>query len=173
MLKEFFDNRPAGEAGQCPEPDSFFRWSRGDVRDTERDGLTRHAAACGACADKISALEGVKAGGFPDGTPDEAQERRIRAAIREMRNPPVEPSAMARRIWFFAFVAFMALSFVWSRYFMQMLVLAIVCAAKWLIDTRARHLYVEIRHRGGQDAAGARDGAGNRRIDQNPRSLLK
>ncbi len=173
MIKDYFKSHSAGEgngSAACPAPELLFRWSQNAVSDGERETLVHHAASCRICTEKIAAIESLKSEGFADAPSDEAFVKKLQTEIRRRREPPIAPSDLYRRAWFLAFAVFMALSFVWHEYFMQMLVLAVVCAAKWLIDTRARHIYVDVLHRGETGPSGRGEG---RRIEKGPRSLLK
>lgn len=163
-LKAFF--RSASEAANgpagCPGADLLFRWSSGTVTDGEREALVQHAASCGACTDKIAMIEDLKARGFKEDELAAEFASRIQKEMRNRLRSARKPSDAGRRLWFAAFVTFMVLSFFVPQYFVQMLVLAMVAAAKWLLDTRARHVYVEILHRREREGEVGRGGAGSR-----------
>ena len=167
-LKAYYASTPLTEGRDCPAPEKFFEWAEDILSADERERLTAHAAACGPCTEKIALIRSLKSRGYAGDALSEETLKRLGKRLRSERSVK-QPSDIFRRLWFAAFACFMVLSFVFSKHFMQMLVLAVVCAAKWLLDTRAKHIYINVLHRReeGESPTGGRFGAsGSPRVEK-------
>ena len=152
-IKDYFESLKAEEGGEpCPAPERLFAWAENLVAAGEREELVRHAASCPACTEKITLIERLKREGVPEKAVSGDEMKKIRSEIRQKRAKDRKPSAIGRGLWFAGFVGFMLLSFGVPSHFLQMLVIAVVCAAKWLLDTRAQHIYVNVHHRRDSEA---------------------
>lgn len=148
-IKEYFESRPAeGSDTACPSEEKLLEWAENRINDADREKFIEHAASCGACTQKAALIKSFQRGAAPTESAPRALDAKVAAALRGKRGQ----EAPRTGIWFALFCVFMGLSFVWGEYFLQMLVLAVVFAGKWLIESRARRIFIDVTHRGSTDA---------------------
>ena len=126
-----------------PDAENLARFMESQLSEEERNKFIQHAAdnpdwiAAIGEAERLRGNFNLFEKKFPSKWKQDLKKKIIQNGFQHNR---------FRYAWFIAFVCFMSLSFVWPRYFLQMLTLAIVCAIKWLLETRARHLHINVVH---------------------------
>lgn len=129
---------------RCLSIDELFAWANDRLDASGRETAERHTAACDSCSAKIAQMKRVLATPAPEADPSP---RAMAALIKKFGS--VGPArGYAQYIWFGLFILFLGLSFCFKRYFVQMLVLAAVCAGKWLLASRTRHVTIEVSGKG-------------------------
>lgn len=149
-IEEYFKtDNPPRETTACLDEAAIAALAGGD-EGPGGDEAIAHARDCPSCAQKI-ALTRRALGAFPEQAVPRKLERRVFSRLGLSRRGPGSSI-----VWFLLFAVFMALSFVWKPYFLQMLVCAAVAGGKWLLEARARHLYVNVTHQGKADGESPR-----------------
>ena len=132
----------------CPQEEIFARFMENHLSPDEHDALIDHVSSCGRCARLVAALKRLETEreniGIP--VPNELERKTIDSLSKKAGSKGPGPSKY-KNLWLLGFGIFMALSFIWSRYFLQMLVLAIFFGLKWLLDTRPHKVWVDITHK--------------------------
>ncbi len=107
----------------CPDETALSSYLDGTLKGKARDSVEAHIASCQGCLTTIvSAWESV-------------------AEFKKNRKENV----MKKINWyFFGMIICFALSFMFPPYFLQLLVAAIICGAKWIIDAKNTRMLVMI-----------------------------
>jgi hypothetical protein len=127
----------------CPDFPDLNDWAQGRLSEERRDALLEHVASCDACTEKIAFMKRF-AEEAPPAAPSKEAEAAAKRALRGAGRSPRAGNGR-RHAWLGAFLLFLALSFVWKEYFLQMLLLAAVAAAKWIADGRSHRLLIDVR----------------------------
>ncbi len=148
LLYEYLKGHLTEEGHGCPEAFELWSWVQGDIAPEDREKLMAHTHACGSCSEKLALIAELKIGTIKEIPLTGKLERRIGERLNPLgRGRGKTGSSFKTHLWFFPFSVFMALSFLIPEYFFQLLVLAIVSALKWLLDTRAHYTRIALIQR--------------------------
>jgi len=166
-LKKHFQTRgPSGAPGECLSEDVLFRLTHEKPAPPERERAMEHAMQCSICTEKIATLKSLA---------DEPPADRDLSPRLLGKTPAKRRARFSTPIgvWLALFALFMTLSFVWPLYFVQMVVTATVFGGKWLIESRARHLHIQITHGAGGSSSASGDTGGrvSKRLSDIERSV--
>ena len=161
-LKDYFESSSLpGGADACPSEEKLSDWAEGRLGDADREKMVEHAAVCEGCTRKAALIKTLQRERHADVAPPRTLDAKIAAMLRRKARGEAA-NAPHTAVWMALFALFMGLSFVWTKYFLQMLVMAVVFAGKWLIESRARRIFIDVTHRGAQTPQDERGPHGER-----------
>ena len=123
----------------CPSEENLSEYLSGTLSDTDRIFLEQHLANCQACRTLIAEAHSIarKSAG-----------NKIQKLFHALK-----PGAL----WLTACIFSLALSFVFSKYFIQFLTAALLLGIKWIIDSKTTKTLITIHKTLKSDAATNKD----------------
>ena len=145
-IKDYYDRSGRKPAlGSCPDARDLLRVASLGADETLRDIVIQHCLACDPCTEKLALMKRQESQPFAEGAPGREAVSKTKRALESRRAAAKgEGAGKGRPLWLALFVVFMALSFVWREYFLQMLVLAVVSAGKWLLEGRRYRISIGV-----------------------------
>ncbi len=111
------------ETGSCPDEAALSAYLDGSLRGKEREMVEEHIASCDRCLlAVVSAYESVA----------DFKKNRKGGIMKKLN------------LYFICMLVSFILSFIFPRYFIQLLVATIICGAKWIIDAKSTRMLVMI-----------------------------
>ncbi len=110
----------------CPSEEVLSAYLADALSAEEKERVERHLARCRICRRTLSEAYDILS------KPD------FREKIRDILK------SLAKNLWLACSVLFFALSFVFSKYFLQLLVASLLMGGKWIIDSKSARMLIMI-----------------------------
>ena len=147
------------KVGMCLSGVTLNDYLNGALSEKDKAEVERHLADCGACLEKLA---------FAYQTVEEFEKTKKSLPAGRQGVKPVKPD-WKRNLWLFGAIIAFALSFFVSRYFVQLLVAAILMGTKWIFDSVNARILIMIYDawkKGGSDEAAKILGTFNDRLSR-------
>lgn len=118
----------------CPSDEELAEYLAGSLPHSSRPAVEEHLASCPKCRSVVSEAYDVL----------QTPSLKAFAASFAMK--------LKDNLWLLPSASFLALSFIFKRYFLQFLSASVICAVKWIIDSRATNLLIMINRSLREDA---------------------
>ncbi|MDD5504149.1 MAG: hypothetical protein PHV77_02400 [Candidatus Omnitrophica bacterium] len=179
LRKSFLPARCQKDAGPCPSDIEMADFISNNMAPEVRERISEHVLSCAKCFNTVAiSLKALNGEDYPVyGLSAPSVLARKRAAGLARANKGGRLKAFLKRNSFMVIgCIFLALSFAFKKYFMQLLLVSGICGIKWVMDTgstkalimiydtwRNRKEYTRDDDMGGKDSRGAyRPGSKNR-----------
>ncbi len=125
---------------------------KGIQSSSEREDFISNVDADPSTIQKIASIKSME-DSLPEESPSPNAEKDIIRKIKAQNRKKLFGKWKDIRLdtWLLLFALFMILSFIVKPYFIQMLALSIICAFKWLLNTRAKRMKIDIVHKSAHD----------------------
>ncbi len=117
----------------CPSEAKLNAYLEGSIVKAESEKITQHISQCLFCLDSIEQADRQDMS-IREGGPSRETVRRA-VAIAKKQHLGNHYQRLKKHLWLIGAIAGFGLSFVFSRYFLQFLILALILGIKWAIAT--------------------------------------
>jgi hypothetical protein len=140
LLANYYENNPLRDDLTCPQDEILAQIALG-AAPAEHENVSDHLMNCERCTEKMAIMMKVGVASQEHEVPKKLNRRILRKILGQptlLKNP---------HLFLMGFFLFLILSFVFSGYFIQCLLLSGVCAAKWLLDQRSGSVHITLQEK--------------------------
>jgi len=133
---------------ECLNAHDFMEWALGDATGDQIHQWSTHCSDCRPCSEKIGLVKNLLEQELPELRPPAKILRRVRNHImRRIFIKKVSWKQLRRPLGFIGFIIFFALSIVVPQYFLQMLVVAVLCGVYGIFENRPKEVHINVTHK--------------------------